>query len=95
MNPLHGSAQMPATNQTNHAPRMAHFQNNAGFNSVSAQNGNSHYTDGGSNSFAHNTNNDSVNTGSGGIGEHGTSNTVSNDVPTLNMGGMYIFLHIL
>lgn len=82
---------MPATNQSNHAPRMAHFHSNSAYNNASAQNGNSHYTDGGNNSFSHNTNHDSGNTSSGGGGEHVTSNTISNDVPSLNMGGMYQF----
>lgn len=89
VNSLHGQTQIPPTNQSNHAPRMAHFQNNSGYNNSSAQNGNSHYNDGGGNSFSHNTNNDSGNSGSGGGGEHVSSNTISNDVPSLNMGGMY------
>ncbi len=80
---LHTPVQMPIGNQTNHPPRMVHFQNHGSGFSNAVLNGNNQYTSG---PIFGNTDS-GAGGNSGGSGEHMSSNNINNDVPTLNMGG--------
>lgn len=85
MNSLHAPVQLPSNNQSNHAPRITHYQGHISYNSV-VQNGGNQYADNGAAYNSMNENNS--NSGNGGSGEHVSSGMNSGEV-SMSIGGRF------